>query len=111
MKASASLLSTFSVPSGAAARTCSDIANLGVRRNHAREDVGLEVHEDAHQDGQGERVEEHVTKNSAFLSLLPGGDTGHDDALGVNHLPHDAAGAVGRGGENGVEAERLGADF
>ena len=34
-----------------------------------------------------------------FLAQLIGGRRGHDNALGVDHLAHDAAGAVGRADE------------
>ena len=54
---------------------------------------------------------EHVAEDGAFLALLVGGHGGDHKTLGVDHLAHDAAGGVGCGSEDGVEAQLLGGDL
>ena len=84
------------------------------RHDHPFEDVGLEHDQDAHQRGQRDAVPEHRAQDRARVGavLLPaGGDAGHDDALRVDHLAHDASGTVGGGGEDGREVKLLGGDF
>ena len=58
---------------------------------------------DAHQTRQRETVPEHVAQDIAHLTVLPRGHAGHDDALGVDHLAHDAPGAVGAGEADACE--------
>ena len=49
-------------------------------------------------------------RQDPLLALLVRRDARDDDALRVDHLPHDAAAAVRRGREDRVDAELLGAD-
>ncbi len=65
----------------------------------------------AHQRGQREAVEEHVAQDVAFVAVPLRGRRRDDDALRVDHLAHDAAGAVGRGHQHRREAELLGRDL
>src|ERR1700676_3236626 len=75
------------------------------------EDVGVEHDDDADDGGQGYRVPEDEAEDGAFLADLVGGGGGDADGLGVDHLAHDAAGAVGGAHEDGAEVELLGGDF
>ena len=45
------------------------------------------------------------------IGVSAGGDARDDNALGVDHFAHDAAGAVGGAREEGREAELFGGDF
>ena len=42
-------------------------------------------------------MHEHEAEDGPLLAGLLGGGGGNDDALGVDHLAHDPAGAVGAG--------------
>jgi hypothetical protein len=65
--------------------------------HHAREHVRLGEHQHADQAGQGDGVEEHVAQDVALVALLAGGHPADHDALGVDHLAHHPARAVGGG--------------
>src|SRR5262249_26133321 len=75
--------------------------------DHAREweEVGREEYEQADQDGEGEAVKEDVAQNAPFLAVPARRGAGDDDALGVDHLAHHAAGAVGGGHQHRTQAE------
>src|SRR5215207_3035194 len=70
--------------------------------HHPWEHVGL---------GQGDGVEEDVAQDVALLALLAGGDAADDDALGVDHLAHHPARAVGGGGPDRRDADLAGGDL
>src|SRR6185369_6856684 len=67
--------------------------------DHGREgpDVGLGGDEQAHQGAQGDGVEEDVAQDLSFMAIPVRGGGGDDDGLGIDHLAHDAARAVGGG--------------
>ena len=52
-------------------------------------------------------MREDAAEDFAFAAVRAGGRGGDDDALGVDHLPHHTARAVGRADEQRVEAELL----
>jgi len=58
-------------------------------------DISQQVHHNAHQHRESNAMEEHVAQNAALMSIPLCGCAGYDDALGVDHLAHYAAGAVG----------------
>src|ERR1700687_6472872 len=64
-------------------------------RDHAREHVGLQTNEQAYQGRERDTVEEDVPKDRTLLTHLPGGHASHHDALGVDHLAHHTARAIG----------------
>src|SRR4030095_7054820 len=76
---------------------------LRQRRDEPREDIGLKEDEDADRGGERDAVPEDVAQDLAFVALLAGGDACHDDALGVDHLSHDAAAAVGGTAPDGTQ--------
>ncbi len=53
---------------------------------------------------------EDVAQDLSLVALLAGGDAGDDDALGIDHLSHHAAAAVGGAGQDGAQSQTLGAD-
>src|SRR5579864_2758468 len=63
--------------------------------DHAPKHIRLKQYQHPDQQGQGQAVKEDVAEDGALIALLVGGDAGDDDALGVDHLAHDAARAVG----------------
>src|ERR1700724_2740332 len=79
---------------------------IGERRH-----VSLQHHDDAHQRSQGEAVEEHVAEDITLVAIPTGCRGRYDDALGVDHLAHHPARAVGSGHEDRIETELLGRDF
>lgn len=56
-------------------------------------------------------MEEDEAEDFVFVAVVVGGGAGDDDALGVDHFAHDAAGAIGSGHEDGADAGFLGGDF
>ena len=60
----------------------------------------MQEYEDADEGGEGEAVEKNVAEDVAFVAVPLGRGAGDDDALGVDHFAHDAAGAVGRAYQN-----------
>src|SRR5215213_447143 len=79
--------------------------------HHPWEHVGLGEDEEADQAGQGDGVEEEVAQDVALLALLAGGDAADDDALGVDHLAHHPARAVGGGGQDRGDADLASGDL
>lgn len=69
-----------------------------------REYVGLQKHQDTYQAGQCDAVEENVPQNVSLMPVPFRGRAGDDDALGINHLAHDAAAAIRGGHQIGREA-------
>ena len=65
-------------------------------------DIGLKQCDQPDHGGQDDAVPEDGLEDVGFLPDLIGGGRGHADALGVDHLPHDAARAV-RGGNKHLE--------
>src|ERR1700722_4864146 len=63
--------------------------------------VCLQEDEDADERGEREAVQENVAENVAFVAVPLRCGAGNDDTLGVDHLAHDAAGAVGRAHQHG----------
>ncbi len=59
-----------------------------------RGNVRLQENDKADQARQRDTVPENVTQDLTLVSIPFGGCTGHHDALGIDHLAHDAAGAV-----------------
>src|SRR5262249_29473628 len=58
---------------------------------------GLEQAEERHQAREGQAVQEDVAEDVPLVAVPAGGRARDHDALGVHHLPHHAARAVGRG--------------
>src|SRR6202047_1560056 len=79
------------------------------RRDHPRQHGRLQEHQDADEAGEGDAVPEDVAQDLSLLALLAGGHAGHHDALGVDHLAHDAAAAVAGAGQDGAHPPLLGA--
>ena len=77
-------------------------------RKHAR--IRLCEHQQTHQTRQREAVPEDVAKNVALVTVPSRRRARDDDALRVDHLAHDAAGAVGGGHEHGTQVELFGSD-
>src|SRR5271157_6426617 len=63
----------------------------GSKRIHIR----LEEDQTAYQRGQGKAVEENVPQDVTLVAVPLRSSTGHHNALGVDHLAHNAARAVG----------------
>ena len=57
-----------------------------------RLDVSEQVDDYAGHRGEAETVPEDEAQNRSFLPVLLGCGAGDDDALGVDHFAHDAAG-------------------
>src|SRR3954468_9414365 len=81
----------------------------GQHRNHPREDVSLEEHDDADQRRERDAVPEDIAQDLPFVPLLARGDPRDDDALGIDHLSHHTAAAVGGAGQDGIQPQLLGA--
>src|SRR5664279_4924094 len=58
-------------------------------------DIRHQENQNTHQTRQRDTVEEDVTQNVPLVSVPLGSGTGHDNALRVDHLAHDAATTVG----------------
>ena len=56
----------------------------------------MRVTKNSHQSRERQAVEEHKAQDVAFVSVPLGRRAGDHDALGVDHLAHDAAATVGR---------------
>src|SRR5262249_48851777 len=65
--------------------------------NNACPEVRRDKDQDTHQKGQDQSVEENEAQDGPLLAMLPGRGGGPHDALGIDHLAHDPAGAVGGG--------------
>ena len=77
-------------------------------RHHPGERAGLEPDQYAHQQSKGERVWEDPPQDRSLLAMDAGRRRLHDYALGIDHLAHHAAGAVGRTREQRIEPKLLG---
>ena len=73
--------------------------------------VHLEANQYAHQEGQRYAVPEDVAQDIAFMSVPFRCGAGHDDTLGVDHLPHHAARTVGRPHQHRRDADLLCGNF
>ena len=71
------------------------------------DDVGVEHDFDADDDAARKMLWRRVKRKSLDCSAIghAGGGGGYGDGLQADHLAHDAAGGVGGGDEDGVEAE------
>src|SRR2546421_87221 len=114
--ASAGSVRMASVPEGTlVSRMETSLAGMAARetrsRNHARKYISLEVHKQAHQHREDQAVLEHVAQDLALTAFLVGRHAGDHDALGINHLAHDAARAVAGGGEERRDTDLLRGDL
>ena len=75
------------------------------------QDMRLQEPKQPHQYGQDNTVEENPPENLSLTPALASGYAGYHDALGVDHLSHDAAGAVGGGSEDRVDAQLVRGDL
>src|SRR5688572_14976339 len=73
--------------------------------------VGLEGDENADERGQDDAVDENIAEDLAFLAVVIRRGAGDDDALGIDHLAHDAAGTVRGAHEDGADTGLFGGDF
>src|SRR5579883_1843400 len=72
-----------------------------MRHEHReREHIGLQQRQQAHNDCKQNAVPQHCFENIRLFAELIGCRGCHDDALGINHLAHDAASAVGSANEH-----------
>src|SRR3954470_12728525 len=73
--------------------------------------VSLERYQNPHQSGQGDAVEEDVTKNLPFATVPIGGGARHNDALGVHHFAHDASRTIGGSHEDRADVGAFRSDL
>ena len=79
-------------------------------RNQIRKNISVEHYNRSHDCGKRYRVPENETKDVAFGTHLIRGRRGDADGLRVNHLPHNAAGAVRRAHENRAQVQLFSGD-
>src|ERR1017187_5239624 len=98
----------------AQSKTQSRDENSSLCRNHPSKRVSLQHHKHAHEHRQRQAVPEDGTQHCARVGTVgttTRRDAGDDDALGVNHFAHDAAGTVRRRRENWRKMELLRGDL
>src|SRR5215472_13129541 len=76
-----------------------------------RQQVGINHDDDADDSGKRDGVPENEAEDRAFVANLIGRRGGNANRLRIDHLAHDATGAVGAGHENGAEMELLRGDL
>src|SRR5215471_12058724 len=80
-------------------------------RNILGKNIGIDHNDHADDGCQRHRMPGQETEDRSFIPNLIGRGCGNANGLGIDHLTHDAAGAVGRAHQNRAEVELLGGDF
>jgi polyisoprenoid-binding protein YceI/phage terminase small subunit len=78
---------------------------------HAGKDVLLEHDQNADERREGEAMKEHESENPPLVSRPPRRRAGDTNALGIDHLAHHAARAVGRRHQHRVQPQTVGRDL
>src|SRR5215472_17052647 len=76
-----------------------------------RQQVGINHDDDADDSRKHDGMPENEAEDRAFVANLIGRRGGNANRLRIEHLAHDATGAVGAGHENGAEMELLRGDL
>ena len=70
----------------------------------------MRAHQHANQYSEGKTVKECEPQNAPLMPVPFRGCGSDDDALGVDHLAHDAARAVGSRHQDRIDVQLLGTD-
>src|SRR4051794_22145190 len=88
-------------------RASSTLIDRTLPNDHPCKDILLQQHEHPDQHRQPDRVPEHEPQNLPLAPHVLRRRARDDDALRIDHLPHDTARAVRRRHEHGAEPELL----